>query len=114
LDLQGALPDQLTDVARAPEEYRQTIYSLCDRMRMSDDARDCYIALAGRVEKALRLAADLASGLPYLGVRDTFPFEEKAYLKRLESLAKAGNLAEARQVVSQRRQSVWRYIPNAR
>jgi hypothetical protein len=110
LDLQGALPDQLTDVARAPEEYRQTIYSLCDRMRMSDDARDCYISLAGRVENALRLA-DLASGLAYLGVRDTFPFEEKAYLKRLESLAKAGNLTEARQVVSQRRQSVWRYIP---
>jgi hypothetical protein len=110
LDLQGALPDQLIDVARAPEDYRQTIYSLCDRMRMSDDARDCYITLAVRVEKALRLV-ELASNLPYLGVRDTFPFEEKAYLKRLELLAKAGNLTEARQVVNQRRQSVWRYIP---
>ncbi len=110
LDLQGALPDQLIDVARATEDYRPTIYSVCDRMRMSDDARDCYITLAGRVEKALRLA-ELASGLPYLGVRDTFPFEEKAYLKRLESLARARNLKEARQVVNQRRQSVWRYIP---
>lgn len=110
LDLQGALPDQLVDIARAPEEYRQTIYSLCDRLRMSDDARDCYITLAGHVEKALRLS-ELASDLPYLGGRDTFPFEEKAYLKRLESLAKAGNLTEARQVVEERRQSVWRYIP---
>ncbi len=110
LDLQGSLPDQLIDVARATEDYRPTIYSMCDRMRMSDDARDSYIALATRVEKALHLP-ELASGLPYLGVRDTFPFEEKTYLKRLESLAKAGNLTEARQVVNQRRQSVWRYIP---
>jgi hypothetical protein len=110
MDLQGALPDQLTAVARAPEDYRQTIYSICDRMRMSDDARDCYITLAGRVQKALRLA-ELASNLPHLGVRDTFPFEEKAYLQRLESLAKAGNLTEARRVANQRRQSVWRYIP---
>ncbi len=110
LDLSGALPDQLSDVSRTAEEHRQTIYSVCDRMRMSDDTRDCYIALASRVEKALRLP-ELASSLPHLGVRDTFPFEERAYLKRLESLAKAGNLTEAQQVVSQRRQSVWRYIP---
>ena len=110
LGLRGALPEQLTGVARAADDCRQAIYSLCDRMRTSDDTRDNYITLAGRVEKALRLP-ELAAGLPDLGIRDTFPFEEKAYLKKLESLAKAGNLTEARRVVDQRRQSVWRYIP---
>lgn len=110
LDLPGVLPDQLTGVARAADEYRQAIYSLCERMRTSDDTRDGYIALAGRVEKELRLP-ELAADRPELGSCDTFPFEERAYLKRLESLANAGNLTEARQVVEQRRQSVWRYIP---
>ncbi len=110
LDLPGTLPEQLTGVARASDDCRQTIFSLCDRMRSSDDTRDSYIALARRVEKALRLP-ELAAGLPDLGIRETFPFEEKAYLKKLESLAKAGNLTEAHRVVDQRGQSVWRYIP---
>jgi hypothetical protein len=100
----------LTGVARAGNEHRQAIYSLCERMRQSDDTRDGYIALAGQVEQALRLP-ELAAELPALGVRDTFPFEEKAYLKRLESLARAGNLAEARQLVEQRKRSVWYQLP---
>jgi hypothetical protein len=62
------------------------------------------------VETALRLP-ELARGLTDLGSRDTFPFEEKAYLSRLESLAKAGNLTEAQKIVDQRRQSIWRYVP---
>jgi hypothetical protein len=110
LDLRGTLPEQLMGVPRAPEDYRQTVYSLCERMRNSDDTRDSYIALASRVETALRLP-ELAGSLPDLGDRDTFPFAEKAYMRMLESLAKAGNLAEARRIIDQRRQSVWRYIP---
>jgi len=108
-DLPGALPEQLNGVARAGDEYRSAMNSLCERMRTADDTRDGYIALAGRVEKDLRLL-ELAGDRP-VGSRDTFPFEERAYLRKLESLANAGNLTEARQVVEQRRQSVWRYIP---
>jgi len=110
LDLRGSLPDQLSGVPRAEEEYRQAIYSSCERMRTSDDTREPYIGLASRVETALRLP-DFAGKLPDLGTRDTFPFEEKAYLNKLESLAKAGNTSEAQKIVSERRQSVWRYIP---
>jgi hypothetical protein len=110
LDMPGTLPEQLTGVPRAASECRDATYSVCERMRASDDTRDGYVALAGRVEKALCLP-ELVGGLPKLGVRDTFPFQEKAQLKRLESLAKAGNLTEARQAVKQRQQSVWRYIP---
>jgi hypothetical protein len=110
LDLRGSLPDQLTGVSRAGEDHRQAIYSTCERMRTSDDTREAYIGLASRVETALRLP-ELARGLTDLGSRDTFPFEEKAYLSRLESLAKAGNLTEAQKIVGQRRQSIWRYVP---
>jgi hypothetical protein len=110
LDLRGSLPDQLTGVSRAAEDHRQAIYSTCERMRTSDDTREAYIGLASRVEKALRLP-ELAGGLADLGSRDTFSFEEKAYLGRLESLAKAGNITEAQKIVDQRRQSIWRYVP---
>jgi hypothetical protein len=68
-------------VARAGGEYRSAINSLCERMRTADDTRDGYIALAGRVEKDLRLL-ELAGDRP-VGSRDTFPFEERAYLKKL-------------------------------
>lgn len=110
LDVRGSLPDQLTGVSRAGEEYRQAIYSTCERMRTSDDTREAYIGLASRVETALRLP-EIAGALPDLGSRDTFPFEEKTYLRKVESLAKAGNIREAQKIVEQRRQSVWRYLP---
>jgi hypothetical protein len=110
-DLPGTLPEQLIGVPRAANDYREAIYSLCERMRGSDDTRDGYIALAGQVEKSLRLP-ELVGGLPELGVRDTFQFQEKAQLKRLESLTKAGNLTEASQAIKQRQQSVWRHIPD--
>jgi hypothetical protein len=110
LDVRGSLPDQLTGVSRAGGDHRQAIYSTCERMRTSDDTREAYIGLASQVETELRLP-ELAGGLTDLGSRDTFPFEEKAYLRKLESLAKAGNLSEAKKIVEQRRQSVWRYVP---
>jgi hypothetical protein len=109
-DLPGDLPEPLTGVAKAGSEYRDAISSLCERMRTSDDTREGYIALAGRVETALRLAHLLADRHES-GSRDTFPFEERTHLRRLQSLATAGNLAEAREVVEQRRRSVWRHIP---
>jgi hypothetical protein len=110
LSLPNVLPDQLSGVPRASVEYRDAISTLCDRMRGSDDTRDGYVALAERVEKSLRLA-EVVGPSPKLGVRDTFPFQEKAQLKHLESLCRAGNLTEARTIVEQRRQSVWRHIP---
>lgn len=109
-DLPGTMPEQLNDVPHAANEYRQAIFALCDRMRSSDDSRDAYTALANRVEKSLRLP-ELAANVPDLGIRDTFPFEERAHLKKLVSLARAGNLPAARRIVDQRKQSVWRYIP---
>lgn len=110
LALPGALPDRLTGVPRSPEAYRTAIYCLCDRMRGSDDTRDGYIALGERVEKALRLP-EIAGELPELGPRETFPFEERASLKRVQSFARAGNLTAAEQLIKHEPKSVWRNIP---
>ncbi|MBI3695575.1 MAG: PglZ domain-containing protein [Acidobacteria bacterium] len=109
-DLPGPLPEQLATAARAGEEHRERIYALCERMRGADDTREGYIERARSVEQQLRLG-ELTRELPQLGVRDTFPFEERIYLGRLETLAKTGKVAEAREIVERRRRSVWRYLP---
>lgn len=109
-DLRCPLPDTLDKVPRASDASRDRILALCDRMRGSDDTREGYIALASRAEQELRLPETFTD--PFvLGVRDTFPFEERRYLSRLQSLARSGDLAEAQAVVAQRRASVWRHLP---
>jgi hypothetical protein len=79
-------------------------------MRGSDDTREGYITLASRVEQEFRLP-EMFTEPAVLGWRDTFPFEERRYLSRLQTLTKSGDLTEARTVVSQRRASVWRQLP---
>lgn len=108
-DLPGPLPDALATLARAEQAHRERIYALCERMRGTDDTREGYIALAPRVEHALRLP-ELTRDLLQLGTRDTFPFEERVYLRRLQSLVSDRDLAGARAVVEARRRSVWRHL----
>lgn len=109
-DCPRAPSDLLSGIARADTRFREVVYAICDRMRGSDDTRDGYIRLATGLEKALRLPA-LTSDLAELGVRDTFPFEERVYLSHLVTLAQSDDLAGARVIVHQRRQSVWRSLP---
>jgi hypothetical protein len=109
-DLRGPLSNALDKVSRAGEASRDRIFALCERMRGSDDTRDRYIGLASRVEQELRLPDTFTDPL-ILGVRDTFPFEERRYLARLHTLAGNSDLSEAQTVVAQRRGSVWRHLP---
>lgn len=105
-DLAAPLPDALGSLPLASAEHKQRIFAVCDRMRRSDDFREGYLALAQRYESELRLR-DLFSGYERLGERDTFPFEERHYLRQIPSLAASGNLADAREVITARRNSVW-------
>ncbi len=109
-DCPSLLPDALACIARADAPFRDVVYAICDRIRGSDDTRDGYIRLATGLEKALRLPA-LTSDLSELGVRDTFPFEERVYLSRLVTFSQAGDLSSARVIVQQRRKSVWHSLP---
>jgi len=105
-DLDGPLHDALTELSVAPEQHKERILALCDRMRRSDDTREGYIEIAQRVEGQLRLR-ELYKDHEKLGERDTFPFEERHYLDRLKPLIEAGKLDEARQVIAGRRHSIW-------
>ena len=51
--------------------------------------------LPREIEKELALP-EQCEGHPYLGDRDTFPFEERFYLQRLVDRALAGQLEQAR------------------
>lgn len=109
-DLPGPLPDALSAVPRAEPEHRERILAACERMRTSDHLRDSYIELAGRVETDLRLAS-VTEGIEDLGTRDTFAFEERQYLARLLGRVEDQDLAAARSILSDRRRSIWRHLP---
>ncbi|TVS21061.1 MAG: PglZ domain-containing protein, partial [Planctomycetaceae bacterium] len=105
-DLDGPLDPSLAELSIAPAEHRERIFALCDRMRRSDDTREGYIGIAQHVEAQLQVRQRYKDHLN-LGKRDTFPFEERSYLDRLRPLADVGKLDEARQVIADRRQSIW-------
>ena len=114
LELSGgrtSLPSALATVPRADASFRATIFSICERMRSSDDMRDSYIRIAQAAETALRLR-DLIAGATGLGVRDTFPFQERLCLAVLQKRAQEGRLDQAVDILDHHRQSVWRhYLP---
>lgn len=107
----GTVPAALSAVSRAPELHRQRVFALCDRFRASDDSRDAYVKLASRVEADLRLP-EIARDLATLGSRETFVFQERACLARLQVLAEAGDHAGARQLVVRGKRSIWRSLPD--
>ncbi len=114
LELSGgktSLPSALATVPRADASFRATIFSICERMRSSDDMRDSYIRIGQAAETALRLR-DLIAGATGLGVRDTFPFQERLCLAELQKRAQEGRLDQAVDILDHHRQSVWRhYLP---
>jgi PglZ domain len=110
LDLPGNLPTELSALPSAEAVHRERIFALCDRMRGSDDTRESYIALAHRVESDLHLA-DITRDLKQLGARETFPFMERLYLSQLEQTAQLGNLTDAREMLRERKASVWNHLP---
>ena len=109
-DLPVSLPEELSTVSHADPSHNERILAACERMRTSDHLRDGYIDFAKRVEADLRLAT-VAGGIENLGVLDTFAFEERQHLARLLRRVEDGDLAAARSILNDRRQSVWRHLP---
>lgn len=105
-DLPAALPDALASIPHAVPEARTLVEDLCDRLRDHRTARMLYLERAEAVEKELQLPAACA-GIKDLGVRDTFPFEERTFLGRAIAALQADDLDTARGIVSRRARSVW-------
>lgn len=100
------IPASLASVPRAGSEAKPLVYDLCDELRKHQDHKDAYQQKAREIEKELALP-EQCKGYPYLGARDTFPFEERFYLQRLVDRALAGELEETRAVWDSRRSSIW-------
>ena len=105
-DLPGDLPAALITVPRAPAEARPLVEDICDGLRNNLQRRALYIEKAEAVEKELNLP-ELCRGIEDLGVRDTFPFEERTFLRRAISGLIGGNLDDTRLMLARHRNSVW-------
>ncbi|MCI0390266.1 MAG: PglZ domain-containing protein, partial [Acidobacteria bacterium] len=106
-DLPGKLPASLDNVPRAPIEAKVQVEYLCEQLRGHDRTRPHYIEQAEEVEKTLRLI-EACREIDDLGVKDTFPFEERTFLRRaIEGLSK-DDLDQTRRLLDRHKHSVWR------
>lgn len=105
-DLPGELPEALSDVPRAGEAARPLVEELCDRLRRDQVARVTYIERAETIEKDLSLS-EACADINELGVRDTFPFEERTFLLRAVTALSDGGLDGVREIIGRHTNSVW-------
>lgn len=104
--LPGALPAALQGVPHAPEQARSIALDVCERLRGSARSRPAYIERAQAVQDELRLVEHCA-GIDDLGERDTFPFEERTFLRQAIKGLVSGDTDAARRVLAARQTSVW-------
>ena len=96
------IPASLIDVPRAKESARPIVEDLGDNLRKHTDFQDLYIERAKAIEEELSLETVCASILK-LGRRDTFPFEERCYLKQAIQALLAGDGESTRTFIHEHR-----------
>lgn len=105
-DLNEAIPTSLSDVLVAKSSAKPIIEELGDNLRKHTDYQSLYIERASAVEAELKLSA-LCVNITKLGNRDTFPFEEKCYLKQAIDALIADERDLTRKIVREHANSVW-------
>jgi hypothetical protein len=105
-DLPVTLPESLTGVPHAPMEAKPIIEDVCERLRNDPKSRSPYIERAETIEAALNLA-DLCRPIEDLGERDTFPFEERTFLRVAIKGIATGDTDATRLVLTRHKNSVW-------
>jgi hypothetical protein len=105
-DLPAPLPDILKGVPSAPKEAIPIVDDVCHRLRTDPKYRATYIERAEEIEARLRLPVVCAS-IEDLGVRDTFPFEERAFLRTAIKGITSGNTDDTRRMLVRQKESVW-------
>ncbi len=105
-DLPGALPETLKGVPHAPLEARPIVEDVCERLRSDPKSRSVYIERAEAIEAELNLA-DLCGAIEDLGERDTFPFEERTFLRTAIKGIVTGDTDATRRVLARHKNSVW-------
>lgn len=105
-DLPTAVPESLTGVPHAPMEARPIVEDVCERLRNDPKSRAAYIERAETIETELNLAA-LCRAIEDLGERDTFPFEERTFLRIAIKGIVSGDTDATRLVLTRHKSSVW-------
>lgn len=105
-DLPVALPETLKGVPHAPMEARPIVEYVCDILRNDPKTRSGYIERAENIEAELNLI-QLCGGIEDLGDRDTFPFEERTFLRTAIKGITAGDTDDVRSILARRKNSVW-------
>jgi hypothetical protein len=105
-DLPVALPATLQGVPHAPMEARPIVEDVCDRLRTDPKFCATYIERAEAIEADLNLSA-LCGAIEDLGERDTFPFEERTFLRSAIKGIVTGDTDATRRVLTRQKSSVW-------
>jgi len=105
-DLPVILPETLEGVPCAPAEARMIVEDVCDRLRSDHRSRSVYIERAENIEAELNLPV-LCGSIEDLGQRDTFPFEERTFLRAAIKGICSNDLEVARQILKHRKKSIW-------
>lgn len=105
-DLPEELPGELSNVPCAAPEARPLIEDLCDRLRDSTANLPLYIERAEAIENELGLPA-ICRGLKNLGVRNTFPFEERTVFAHAVDALMQDNIDQVRKMLSHHKSSIW-------
>jgi hypothetical protein len=105
-DLPATLPNALDGVPRAQIEARPIVEDVCDRLRNNPHSRSAYIERAEGIEAELDLPNQCRS-IDDLGERDTFPFEERTFLKVAIRGITANDTDATRRMLARHKDSVW-------
>ena len=106
IDLPHTLPEALQGVPKATEAAENLVYALCDRLRNDDRYKNQYLERAATIETDLNLRS-LCLHIEDLGHRDTFPFEERTFLRQAVQGLTSGELDITRQLLARHTGSVW-------
>jgi hypothetical protein len=105
-DLPEKLPEALVNVQCAQEEAKPLVEYLCERLRSDIRAQVIYIERAESVEQELNLPQH-CKDITSFGERDTFPFEERRFLKQAVSCLEDGDVDAVRDILKRHQYSVW-------
>ncbi|WP_299876412.1 PglZ domain-containing protein [uncultured Cocleimonas sp.] len=107
-DLPGELPACLAGVPRANSTAKPIIESLCDGLRQDLRKQEDYIKYAEQIEHPNDLNLEqVCRSVDDLGIRDTFPFEERTFLQVAIKAIKDNELEALNEILSQRKVSIW-------
>jgi hypothetical protein len=105
-DLPSELPSALANVPRALGAARPLVEDLCETLRNDVRTRLTFIERAEHIETEFDLP-NHCKEIADLGIRETFPFEERTILAASLRALEADRLDESRSILYRHRGSVW-------